>query len=214
MVKIRFGNGHCGPTTDGQSAETVTAYRRKPPAQVKRDRARVAAHKRQQSAPTPRMQIEDQAGDQDSLTSDIAEARYDVDEDKIEHFLDPLAMSFEPSQVIHNTSMLSRGDDSLISLVPCSETLTTPSMICSDTQLNPVAMVTSSTPSSAVTSPQKAKHSDISSVCSHASTSSCGYDDDLSSRDTPLCNLDSILNVLRNEIRSILTDTGIDEKPD
>ena len=191
VVKIRFGNGHCGPKSDGQSAETVAAYRRKPPSQVKRDRARVAAHKRQQS---PRMQTrsmaavclqtEDQAGGQDSHTSDIEEARYD--EDKIEHFLDPLAMSSEPSQVMHNTSMLSRGDDSLISLVPCSETLTTPIMICSGTQLNPVAMVTTSTPSSAVASPQKAKHSDISSVCSHTSTSSCDYDDDLSSRDIPL----------------------------
>ena len=120
-------------------------------------------------------------------------------------------MSFEQSQVIHNTSILSRRDDSLI---PCSDTLTMPIVVCSGTQLNTVAMVTSSVPSSAVASPQKAKHSDISSVCSHTSTSLCDYDDDMSSRDTPLCDLDSILNVLRTEIRSVLTDTGIGEKPD
>jgi hypothetical protein len=49
VVKIRFGNGHCGPTTANQSTETVTTYRRKPPSQVKRDHARVAAHKCKQS---------------------------------------------------------------------------------------------------------------------------------------------------------------------
>ena len=84
VVKMRFGNDHCGPNTDGQSTETVAAYRRKPPSQVKRDRARVAAHKLQQSA-APRMQTrsmaavclqtEDQAGDQNSHTSDIEQAR-------------------------------------------------------------------------------------------------------------------------------------------
>ena len=85
VVKIWFGNGHCGPTTDWQSAKTVAAYRRKPPSQVRRDRARVAAHKRQQSA-APQiqtqsmaaacLQTEDQVGEQYSHTRDIEEARY------------------------------------------------------------------------------------------------------------------------------------------
>ena len=61
--------------------------------------------------------------------------------------------------------------------------------------------------------PQKPEHSDISSVCSDAtSTSSCG--DGTSSPDIPLCDMDSMLSILRTEIRSALTDTGINGKPD
>ena len=65
-----------------------------------------------------------------------------------------------------------------------------------------VAMVTSSPSSSAVVSPpvspQKPKHSDISSVCSDT-TSSCD-DDDILSTDIPFCDMDSILNILWIEI--------------
>ena len=211
---MRFGNGHCGPTTDGQSTETVAAYRRKPPSQVKRDHARVAAHKLQQSA-APRMQTrsmaavclqtEDQAGDQNSHTSDIEQARYD-DVDTSEHFIDPLAVSFEP--VMHNTSILSRGD-----LTPCSDALTMPSLACSETPSQSVAVITSSPASPAVVRLQKPEDSDNSSVCSDiTSTSSC--DDDTSSPDIPLCDMDSIMNILRTEIRSALNDTGISGKPD
>ena len=188
VVKIRFGNGHCGPTTDGQSTETVAAYRRKPPSQVKRDHARVAAHKLQQS--------ELHADDQNSHTSDIEQARYD-DVDASEHFLDPLAVSFEPSQIIDNNSILSRGDDSL---TPCSETLTMPSLACGDAPLQSVAIVTSSPSSSTVVNPQKHKDSDISSVCSDITSASSCDDDDILSPDVPLCDLDSILHILRTEM--------------
>ena len=183
VVKMRFGNGHCSLTTDGQSTETMAAYRRQPPSQVKRDRARVAAYKLQQSA-APRMQTlsmaaiylqtEDQAANQDSHTSDIAQARYD-DVDTSEHFLDPLAVSFE--LVMHNTSILSRGD-----LTLCSDALTIPSLACSNTPSQSVAVITSSPSSPAVLRPQKPEHSDNSSVCSDiTSTSSCN--DDTSSPD-------------------------------
>ena len=96
-----------------QAKTSVTA------SQVKRDRACVAAHKRQQSA-APRVQtrsmaavclpteLELHAGDQDSPASDIEQVRYD-DTDKSERFLDPLAVSCEASQVIHTNSILSRG---------------------------------------------------------------------------------------------------------
>ena len=90
--------------------------------------------------------------------------------------------------------------------------------MCSDIPLQSVAMVTSSPSSSAVVSPpvspQKPKHSDISSVCSDTtSTSSCD-DDDILSPDIPLCDMDSILNILRTEIPSIVTDIRTCEKPD
>ena len=219
VVKIRFGNGHCGPTTDGQSTETVAAYRRKPPSQVKRDHARVAAHKLQQSA-APRMQTRSMAAvclqtelhadDQNSHTSDIEQARYD-DVDASEHFLDPLAVSFEPSQIIHNNSTLSRGDDSL---TPCSETLAMPSLACGDAPLQSVAMVTSSPSSSTVVNPQKHKDSDISSVCSDITSASSCDDDDILSPDVPVCDLDNILHILRTEMRRIVADTRISEKPD
>ena len=219
VVKIRFGNGHCGPTTDGQSAETVAAYRRKPPSQVRRDRARVAAHKCQQTA-APRMQTqsmaavclqtEDQACDQDSHTSDIEQTRYD-DVDTSEHFLDPLAVSFEQSPVMHNSSILSRGD-----LTQCPDALTIPSLTCSDTPSQSVAVITSSPSSPAVARPRKPEQSDNSSVCSDTTnTSSC--DDDASCPDIPmipLCDMDSILNILRTEIRSAVSDIGISGKPD
>ena len=167
----------------------MAEYKGKPPSQVNRDRAHVAAHKRQQSA-APRMQTrsvaavclptELHAGDQDSHTSDIKQARYDADVAKSEHFLHHLAMSFEPSQVIVNNSILSRGDDSL---TPCLDALS--SVACSDTPLQSVAMVTSTPSSPTVVIPLnmlKPEHSDISSVCSDTSNiSSC--DDDTSSPD-------------------------------
>ena len=218
VVKIRFGNGHCGPT-NAQSAETVTAYRRKPPSQVRRDRAHVAAHKCQQTA-APRMQTrsmaavclqtEDQACDQDSHTSDIEQTRYD-DVDTSENFLDPLAVSFEQSPVMHSSSILSRGD-----LTPCPDALTMPSLAYSDTQSQSVAVVTSSPSSLAVARPRKPEQFDNSSVCSDTTnTSSC--DNDASSPDIPiipLCDMDSILNILRTEIRSAVSDTGISGNPD
>ena len=222
VVKIRFGNGHCSPITNGRSTETVAAYRRKPPSQVRRDRARIDAHKRQQSA-APRMQTrsmsavclptDQHAGDQDSHTSDIEQARYDADVDKNEHVLDHSAMPFEPSQVIDNNSMFSRGDDSS---TPCLDALPMSSVACSDTPLQSIAMVISSPSSPTVVIPLKPEHSDISSVCSDISnTSSC--DDDTSSPDMPLCDMNSILNILRTEMRSALrplTDTGISGNPD
>ena len=130
VVKIRFGNDHCGPTTDGQSTETVTAYRRNPPSQVKRDHARVAAHKHQQSA-APRVQTRSMAAVCLQTELELHAVMCD-DTDKSECFLNPLAVSCEPSQVIHTNSILSRGCDSL---TPCSDALT----MCSDTPLQSVA---------------------------------------------------------------------------
>ena len=221
VVKIRFGNGHCSPITNGQSTETVAAYRRKPPSQVRRDRARIDAHKRQQSA-APRMQTrsmaavclptDQHAGDQDSHTSDIEQARYDADVDKNEHVLDHSAMPYEPSQVIDNNSMFSRGDDSSTPCLDMLDALPMSSVACSDTPLQSIAMVTSSPSSPTVVIPLKPEHSDISSI---SNTSSC--DDDTSSPDMPLCDMNSILNILRTEMRSALrplTDTGISGNPD
>ena len=133
--------------------------------------------------------------------------------DKNEHVLDHSAMPFEPSQVIDNNSMFSRGDDSS---TPCLDALPMSSVACSDTPLQSIAMVTSSPSSPTVVIPLKSEHSDISSVCSDISnTSSC--DDDTSSPDMPLCDMNSILNILRTEMRSALrplTDTGISGNPD
>ena len=95
----------------------------------------------------------------------------------------------------------------------CSDALTMPSLACSDTPSQSVAVITSSPASPAVVRPQKPEDSDNSSVCSDiTSTSSC--DDDTSSPDIPLCDMDSIMNILRTEIRSALSDTGISGKPD
>ena len=44
-VKIRFGNGHCDPTTERQPCKSISTYRRKSPSQVRRNHVRIAAHK-------------------------------------------------------------------------------------------------------------------------------------------------------------------------
>ena len=98
VVKIRFGNGHCDLAADRQPSEAFTAYRRKAPSQVKRDHARVAAHKRQQSTAarmTTRsmvtcLQTEPCATDQDVPADEIEQTRYG------DNCLDPQAIYVNP----------------------------------------------------------------------------------------------------------------------
>ena len=120
IVKIRFGNGHPGPTADKQPSETIASYRRKSPSQIKRDQARVADHKHQQST-VPRMTTRSMATclptepgvtDRESHASKIEQIRYDRISNNDYNCVDPLEISrtplCQPSCNAHDNSLMSK----------------------------------------------------------------------------------------------------------
>ena len=230
IVKIRFGNGHCGPTTEKKSTETVTAYRRKPPSQVKRDQARVAAHKRQQST-APRVQTRSMAaaclptepreGDQkthDSDNGDSELSRYV--EPQREHILNPLVLPFESPRNTHDASLLSRGNESES---PCNGILRNsqiPSTSLDDDV--PLAMVTPPVLPSTMNALQPpaaggsyvmpSDDSDVvvgSAECEHSPSMMDSSEHEISGDDVSIpemapYGMEDLLDSLRKEIRSII----------
>ena len=227
VVKIRFGNGHCDLAADRQPSEAFTAYRRKAPSQVKRDHARVAAHKRQQSTAarmTTRsmatcLQTEPCATDQDVPADEIEQTRYG------DNCLDPQAITCEPlcqpSCYAHDDSLLYKENDCLS--LP-ADMLSRPSISCIDT---PPACCDPECSTVLATQPTLlSPHSDSQltidsdgddTAVSLDIRSSCSSRDQVTTDpETEPCATDisTLLDALRSEIRSAVVDFQRSVNPD
>jgi hypothetical protein len=228
VVKIRFGNGHCGPTTENQSTETVTTYRRKPPSQVKRDHARLAAHKRKQST-APGIQTRSMAAaclpteprdeKQKAHNSEHASCEHPrYDDPKREHCLDPLVLPFESPRNAPDASLLSKGN---YSESTCDDDVFSKSYILSISSCDvPIAVVIPPVLPSTVNDPQppEDEHSFVASDDDHVivglgecvnspnmvSSESENSDDNISIPEMCPDGMESLLEALRTEIRSII----------
>jgi hypothetical protein len=222
VVKIRFANGHCDPKAERQPTETVTAYKRKSPSQVKRDQARVAAHKRQQST-APRMttrsmaavclQSEPCAGDLKTDANDTEQLRCG-DDPQSEHSLGILVLPLQSPRDIRDISLLSTENDSesprdvagkhcIPSISSGDRTVTTP-VLASNVNAREAPddqPYLALDDSSAIVEP-----GDCGNVFSNMDlphSESCS-DDDLSIPDVAPGGMDSLLDLLRTEIRGIV----------
>ena len=191
--------------------------------QIKRDQARVAEHKRQQST-VPRMTTRSMATclptepcvtDRDAHVSEIEEVR---DDNNGYSCMDPLEISLtplcQPSCNAHDDSLMSKGDDCNS---PCVDVFPRPSSPCIDTPLASRDLeCTSLAIPPMLPSPSSDSDSDDidKSVSSDTSLACSRHDHDTTVPETELCDIDmaTLISALRSEMRSVVGEFRLSDK--